>query len=309
MYLGELDEALALLDRARAVAERREFADVDRAEVLYRLGCARLKRSDVALAVSLFTVALELCDKSSEGCDGLRSHVLEWRSRAYQMRRDWDAARTDVEHALELAQARDDEHTTAHLLFQASLIAERTDQTLLACCYAEQGKEIYERLDDRPNVGRLSNNLGGLRFLLGQTEEAVAHLTSAISIALELDNCADAAQAISSLAQVHLRTGEPELAEKHARHALELLAGRDDFIDEIGNAQLVLGRALADRGSFDEAEGWLCAAESSFERRASTSKRAAAWVAKGDLARRRGDCERAADLYRASTELLQDFHF
>jgi len=89
---------------------------------------------------------------------------------------------------------------------------------------------------------------------------------------------------------VHLRTGELELAEQQARHALDLLEGREDFIDEIGNAELVLGRTLTERAAFDEAERWLEAADASFARRSSASHCAAVRVAQGDLARSRGDC-------------------
>jgi tetratricopeptide (TPR) repeat protein len=148
-----------------------------------------------------------------------------------------------------------------------------------------------------------------LRFLLGRRDEAVTTLQRAVAVALEVDGLADAAQAISSLAQVHLRTGDLEPAEEQARYALSLLEGRTDFLDEIGNAQLVLGRVLAERGEHAEADRWLDAADTSFERLSSTSHRAAVTVAKGDLARLRGDCPRAADLYRAAAEALQDFHF
>jgi len=119
----------------------------------------------------------------------------------------------------------------------------------------------------------------------------------------------DAAQAVSSLAQVHLRTGEPVKAEEQARHALKLLDGRVDFLDEIGNAQLVLGRALLDQKRFDESEAMLAEAESSFDQLSSASHRAAAWVAQGDLAERRGDDKRAATLYKRAAEILQDFRF
>jgi hypothetical protein len=47
MYLGRLDLAVATLERARALAERPVFDDVDRAEALFRLGCCRLKLSKV----------------------------------------------------------------------------------------------------------------------------------------------------------------------------------------------------------------------------------------------------------------------
>jgi tetratricopeptide (TPR) repeat protein len=309
LYLGELDSSLELAERGRALSERSELSDVHRADAMFRLGCVRLKMSNVSVAISSFTLALELCNRSGAMCDRLRSDILQWRSRGYQLRRDWDAARADVERALELSIMSDNEHTTAHVLFQASLIAERTNQAMLACYYAEQAKEIYLRLGDRANYGRLLNNLGGLSFLLGRTDEAVAQLQQAVAVALEVDGTADAAQAISSLAQVHLRTGDLEAAEEQARYALELLDGRVDFTDEIGNAQLVLGKTLAQRGAFDEATQSLDAAEATFERLWSASHRAAVWVAKGDLARLQDEHELASDLYRASAELLQDFHF
>jgi tetratricopeptide (TPR) repeat protein len=309
LYLGELDQALELATRGRALAERADFGDAQRADAVFRLGCVRLKRSEVALAISLFTVALDLCDRSSERCDRLRARILEWRARGYQVQRDWRSAQHDVERALELAQANDDEHTRAHVLFQASLVAERTGQTLLACFYAEEARDIFDRLGDRQSAGRLLNNLGGLNFLLGRTEDAIGYLERAVACALELDATADAAQAISSLAQIHLRTGEVPLAEAQARHALEVLSGRDDFIDERGNAQLVLGRALTAQGRFDEAAAAFADADASFERLSSTSHRAAVWTAQGDLARAAGDCPGAADLYRRAVDALQDFHF
>jgi tetratricopeptide (TPR) repeat protein len=309
LYLGELDAALELAKRAHALAERPELSDTHRADAMFRLGCVRLKMANVSDAISWFTLALEACDRSATPWDRLRADVLQWRSRGYQLRRAWDAARADVERALEISQSSDDERTTAHVLFQASLIAERTKQTLLACYYAEQAKEIYARLGDRANYGRLLNNLGGLKFLLDSPDEAVALLQQAVAVALELGGTADAAQAISSLAQVHLRTGALEFAEEQARYALELLDGRVDFTEEIGNAQLVLGKTLAERGAFGEAARSFDAAEATFERLSSLSHRAAVGVAKGDLARMQGNCEQASDFYRASAELLQDFHF
>lgn len=309
MSLGEIDDAVDLLERARALAERLSFTEVDRAEVLYRLGCCRFNLSAIANAISLFTLALELCDRSGLPCDRLRARILEWRSRCYQRRRDWEAARADVERALELAEGIGDEDAIAYAYFQASLIAEREGQWLLARFYAEEAKERYERLDDRLNVHKLLNNLGGLNFLLGETEVAIACLKDAFRIALELESDVGAAYAMSSLAQVQLKSGEPAQAELHARQALDLLAARVDHLDEIGNAQLVLGRSLLEQGRHDEAEQLFRAADASFEQLASVSHRAAAWIAQGDLAARRGDKDAAAALYRRAAEALQDFHF
>jgi tetratricopeptide (TPR) repeat protein len=309
MYLSEIRTAIEILGRARDLAEGPEFTDVDRAEVLFRLGCCRWNLSSIATASALFSEALELAERSGLPSDRLRSHILGWRSRCHQRQRDWEAAREDVERALELAEALDDEKTIAHHYFQASLIAERKGQWVLARKYAEKAKGIYEKLADQVNASKLLNNLGGLNFLLGKPDEAVAYLKESFRVALEVGSPIAAAYAVSSLAQVHLRTDQPVLAEEQARHALELLGDRVEYIDEIGNAQLVLGRSLIDQGRLGEADEMLGRAETSFEQLSSASHRAAVWVAQGDLATRRGDDRGAAHLYRRAAETLQDFRF
>ena len=123
------------------------------------------------------------------------------------------------------------------------------------------------------------------------------------------DSDVDAAHAVASLARVHLEIGKSDLAEEQARKALELLDDRTDYLSEIGNAQLVLGRALTEQDRLDEAEESLLAAERSFEQLASPGHRSAAYMARGDLATRRGDTISAARLYRNAAELLQDVRF
>ena len=59
----------------------------------------------------------------------------------------------------------------AQAYFQASLVAEREGHWLLARTYAERARGYYEELEDRANVGRLLNNLGGLNFALGNPEQ------------------------------------------------------------------------------------------------------------------------------------------
>jgi len=309
MYTGEVRQAISLLDRAREIAEGPEFTDVERADVLFRLGCCRYRLSSISTAVSLFSEAYDLATRSGLPADRLRAHILEWRSRCYQRQRDFEAAREDVERALELAEGLSDTHTQAHLFFQASLVAERTGHWVLARSYAERARGLYTDVADEVNVGKLLNNLGGLNFLLGKPQEAIAHLKEAFKVALDQDNTVDAAYAVSSLAQVHQRIGDHATAEEQAKHALELLDGREDHLDEIGNAQLVLGRAVLEQGRLDEAGTWFVEAEKNFTQLASASHKAAAWVAQGDLAARLGEDRKAAGLYRRAAETLQDFRF
>jgi tetratricopeptide (TPR) repeat protein len=306
---GQLRQAGELLDAARQLTETPGFSDVDRADVLFRLGVCRYKLQSISTAVGLFNEALALAERSGMPCDLLRSDILGWRSRCYRRQRDYEAAREDVERALELAEGLNDRRTVAHVYFQASLIAERDGHWVLARSYAERAKAQYEEIADRANVGKLLNNLGGLNFLLGKPEDAVTYLKDAFKVLLEYGSEEDAARAVSSLAQVHLRSGDVRPAEEQARQALELLKGRVDHLDEIGNAQLVLGRALLEQDRLDEADSSFRSAETSFEQLSSLSHRAAVWIAQGDLATRRGDDRAAAGLYRRAAEALQDVRF
>ncbi len=308
-HRGDVRTAIDLFEQARRLVEGPSFSDLDRADLLYRLGVARYLLSSIATAIALFGEALTLVDRSSFPSDELRANIFTWRSRCYRRQRDYEAAREDVERALELAEAMEDTKTLGEAYFQASLIAERDGHWVLARTYAERAKAQYEELTDRMNVGRLLNNLGGLEFLLGKPDKAISRLNEAFGVVLEHGNDDDVATVVSSLAQVHLKSGDAGTAEEHARHALRRLGTREDRMDEIGNARLVLGRALLDQGRLDEAEVALADAESALSQLSSGSHRAAAWVAQGDLAQRRGDDRGAAAHYRRAAETLQDFRF
>ena len=76
-------------------------------------------------------------------------------------------------------------------------------------------------------------NLGGLQLLLGHPEQAIDHLTASFALAVEAGSQPDAAQALGSLAAVYEQLGDHDAADEHARKALALLEGRDDFLDEL----------------------------------------------------------------------------
>jgi tetratricopeptide (TPR) repeat protein len=71
----------------------------------------------------------------------------------------------------------------------------------------------------------------------------------------------------------------------------------------------LLGDALMEQGRLDEAEEFLRASDASAEQLESISHRAAAWMARGDLAAKRGEDGAAAKLYRQAAEALQDVRF
>src|SRR5205085_183338 len=309
MRLGALRQGLELLNEARGLVEAGSFSDLERAEVLCMLGICRYQLNSVQTALGLLNESLSLAERSGMPSDQLRSNILAWRSRCWRRQRDYEAAREDIERALQLAEDARDLPTIGAAYFQASLVADREGHWVLARTYAEKARTAYEEIADRVHVGELTNNLGALNFQLGKIDSAVALLKEAFAIALETGRDGDAARAVSSLAQVHLRSGDVEQAEEQARHALRLLEGREDYLDEIGNVQLVLGRALLEQDRLDEADEMFVAAESNLEQLGSAGHRAAAWIARGDLAARRGDNQLAARLYRGAAEALQDVRF
>jgi tetratricopeptide (TPR) repeat protein len=225
------------------------------------------------------------------------------------MQRDYVAAREDVERALELAEGLGDRRAIANTYFQASLIAQRQGHYVLSRNYAQRAKELYQELNDERNVGRLLLMFGGLTLMLGDEERAVEHLKASYARALDSDSPADAAQALEGIARVHLNRGEYDQADELARQALELIQDREDYLYEVSASQLVLGRALLERGRLDEAEESFRAADAAAEQLASLSHRTEAWVALGDLAARRGDDREASRLYRNAAEALQEIRF
>jgi tetratricopeptide (TPR) repeat protein len=307
--LGRVQEAIDLLMEAREIAERPDFSQIDRARVIMQLGVCRYKLSSVSTAIALLDDALELAESPGLPAGALRSDILQWRSRCRRVLRDYVAARDDVERALELAQDVGDRRATANAYMQASLIAQRQGHYVLSRSYAQRAKELCQQLNDERSVGRLLLMLGGLTLLLGDEEHAVEHLKASYSRALDSDSPADAAQALEGMARVHLNRAEYDQADALARQALELLQGREDYLHEVCPSQLVLGRALLERGRLDEAEEAFREADAAAEQMASISHRAEAWVALGDLAARRGDDRGAARLYRNAAEALQEIRF
>ena len=307
--VGRMREGIDLLQRAHEIAEHPEFSDVDRADVLLRLGVCRYKLSSISSAIALFDEALRLADGSGQPVGVLRSDILQWRSRCYRRLRDYVAAHDDAERALELAQDMGDRGAIARAYVQASLIAQRQGHYVLSRSYAQRAKELCQQVNDERNVGRLLLLLGGLTLMLGDEDHAVEYLKASYARALDSDSTADAAQALEGIARVHLNRGEYDQADELARKSLALLEGREDYLHEVSPSQLVMGRALMERGRLDEAEDCFRAADAAAEQMESISHRTEAWVALGDLAARRGYDREAARLYRNAAEALQEIRF
>jgi tetratricopeptide (TPR) repeat protein len=305
-HLGRLEEAASVLGAAVSAAAGLDNADADHADALYRLGVVRFKMGSHATSLALLDEALRLAGAADRTSDALRVRILNTRAKIRRRQKDFTAAAEDVEQALELARALDDDRVLAETYLDASLVAERRNEYTRAREYAERSRALFERVSDHEYVGKLLNNLGQLHAITGRPADAVPLLRESFRIAVEQDNRVDAAFAASSLASARLHSGDPDGAIESANRAIELLGGREEYRQEEGNARLVMGKARLGLDRIDEAERDFEAAVECFTAVESISHMAGSWVALGDVATRRGDSGRAAELYRRAADALQD---
>ena len=303
--LGRLDEAGALLDEAQATAVGASWSSGERSELAYLTGILENQRAQIASALAEFSRALDLLNEAGEPNDRLRIDIYQWRTRCYRRLRDWEAAREDIERALELCRATDDVRRTAEVLFQASIVSYRLGSWLQARRQAESARDLFAEVGDTVSGARMLNNLANLNELLGNADVAIDQHKDAFRIFLDAGLEAEAGYVLSSLAEIHRGRGELEEAERAASRALEILGSRKDHVQEVVNAQLVLARTRLEQGELDQAERLLGAVDESFANADSISHRAQSWMARGELELLRENAADAARLYRQAATALQ----
>ena len=302
--LGRLEEAAGLLHGARELPASGNSA-TERAEIEYLAALHDYAAANISGAQAGFGRALGLLDDAEEPNERLRSDIHQWRSRCFRRERDWDAAREDIERALELCEALGDVYRTGEVTFQASLVAERQGRWVLARRYAETCRDLFGSIGDVVSVGRVLNNLAGLNHLLENDEVAIEQLREAFQIFVDANLEVEAGYVLSSLAEIHRGRGDVDEAEKAAVRALALLEGRVDHVQEIGTAQLVLARTLLERGDLEGAEEMLVSVDESYALTESVSHRARSWMTRADLELQRANEAEAARLYRQAAVALQ----
>ena len=307
---GDITAGLALLAESRSLVESDGFSDVDRAEVLYRMGVCRYKLSSISTALGLFNEALALVERTELPSDELRLNIFEWRSRCYRRQRDYEAAREDVEHALELAEALRDIAPLADVYFQASL-PRRARRSLGARAQLRRaGEGALRGAVGSANVGRLLNNLGVVEFLLGKPDGGGRALQAGVR-----DRARDRPLRGRRRRGLVARAG----ASPHGRHRPRRGAGTPRARDH----RRARRHARPDRATPVSSSAARCSsrAGSTRRKRSSPRPRTRSRVSRPPrIAPPRGSrraiwptggvtTARAAVLYRRAAEALQDFRF
>ena len=136
---GEAREAVELLLVARELAEAPQFSELDRADLLFRLGVCRYKLSSIATAVALFdealAVASELRPSVRPAPGGHPRLALALPAPSARLR---GRPRGRRGRARARAGTRATGASSANTYFQACLVAERMGQWATARTYAQQ---------------------------------------------------------------------------------------------------------------------------------------------------------------------------
>ena len=291
--------------RARRQTGRRGTRD-EQAEIAYLTAVCCYSLSEIPAAQAEFAKALRLLDEADEPNDRLRLDIHQWRSRCYRRQRDWEAAREDIERALELCEATDDTRRRAEVNFQASLVAERLGRWVLARRYAETSRDLFDEVGDTVTKGRVLNNLAGLNHLLGDDEVAIAQLREAFAIFVDAHLEAEAGYVLSSLAEIHRERGELEEAE--ARRPPGARAPRGSSRPRPGDRDgAARPRASAPRAGRARPRPKTSSRPSTRAIRSteSVSHQARSWMTRGELELLRQNDAEAARLYREAATALQ----
>ena len=218
--------AIDLLTTARSLAEGPQFSDVDRADVLFRLGVCRYKLSSVATAIALFDEALSLAERSGLPSDLLRAEILGWRSPLPPApARSRGRARGRRARARAGAGAGGPPRAREHVLPGFARL--RADGPLAA---------LAELRGAGTGAVPASSPTSGTWASCSRTSAGSTSCSATPSRRSSTSRRRSRSRSRStrprtpprrqgSLATVHLHLGDYDAADSHARHALELLDG------------------------------------------------------------------------------------
>lgn len=255
MHLGNLDEAAAMLSRARMLLENEQPAApagsgsdsvhgsllYDHADVCYRLG----RNSDAA---ALIRDCRKFCETG--GTAAIRLDILEGRLAHTEGRFDNAVALYERAHR----QARDagslsEEALTSNYMGNAARDIGRYDE---AEAYFTRALEVWTRTGMTEPIAGAHNNLANLAISRGDSAAAAHHYGEAFEAFAHIGNVSGKALALTNLAILAIESGDAASGVLRAGEAKALLAKSGNRV-LLGLASVIKGEALIDSGRLQEA--------------------------------------------------------
>ena len=244
----EHEQALAWLERARVVLERRELVT--------QLAIVHTDISTVYRERNQLTAALEHCDKAYEYLS--QGSTLTELVRAYRSLGSLNLALEKYPQALErlqqallLARRNDNRRQIANIYNSMGLALEALDRTELARHVYLNALELYRYLRQVEGEATTLTNLGTLAFQVGDLPAAADWFRQALERHRDQESWLDAATVHHNLGQVHQGMEEWESAVLEFEAALQTYAAFQlpDFAREEGRFRDQCRQRLAEAAS------------------------------------------------------------
>ena len=246
---------------------------------------AATRSPTMAAAQVEFAKALELLDEAEEPNDRLRLDIHQWRSRCYRRQRDWEAAREDIDRALELV--RGARRRPAQRRGEPAGVARRRAAGPLGprpALRRDLARPLRRRRRHRHRRRACSTTSPASTTRSATTRPRSPSSSEAFAIFV------DAHLEVGGRLRAQLARRDPPRAGRSRRGRGRWRAGRSrcsrdriDHVQEIGTAQLVLARAHLEQGELEEAEDILADVDESYALTESVSHQARSWMARGEL--------------------------
>jgi CHAT domain-containing protein/tetratricopeptide (TPR) repeat protein len=98
----------------------------------------------------------------------------------------------------------------------------------------EESLPYWRATDDRASEAGALNNIGGLNFILGETQKAIDYYNQAVTIKLEVGDRLAAGRTLSNIGSIHTRMGEVQKALDAFDQSLSLIRAVGDSRTEAG---------------------------------------------------------------------------
>jgi tetratricopeptide (TPR) repeat protein len=222
-----------------------------------------LKEAMVPLRLAQHPQALRRLGRALRALDGLegaaagaqRARVFIWIARVYQRQRRPKDAIEWSEKAIAEARHANAPDALAHAyrtLDWAYWALGRPDEAV----YSEQAVAIYEELGDLDSLALALNTAGGLAFMSGRWDDALAHVNRAREAWERIGDMASASVAAFNIGQTMSDQGKIADAELLLRDALEVQKTSGNLLD-VALTVSALGRLAARDARFDEGRTFL----------------------------------------------------
>jgi tetratricopeptide (TPR) repeat protein len=184
-----------------------------------------------ALALNAPQVAVEQLTRAIQAAERLGA-TLDWRilwqrGHAHEIRGEFDAARVDLQSALDLARAAGDRAAEWQTLLDLGVLWSARDYSA-AGEYYQAALELSRELNDPHMVARSLNRVGNFLANQGRPAEAQSHHVEALATFERLGAPVEVAQTLDLLGMAAQLEGDAGGAATHWRRAIEAFRPNDD---------------------------------------------------------------------------------